>query len=191
MPDSMFEYDYWLAFDDKGVELIPNGLGGGSSTELDFNVQMSYVKMNHVPKSLTIIPAKISSSGGDGTTTWEGKKAQKISKTIDGVYPIELPQGKVGKLIIQDIKSENNQTTVTFNAEGIAPYTQGESLYIEDEQGEMIEVIVNKMIKDEQKPNEFTMVFEALEANKKYRIVTYDFGQMEIREDLKFTIDLR
>jgi hypothetical protein len=47
------------------------------------------------------------------------------------------------------------------------------------------------MIKDEQKPNQFTMVFEVLEANKKYRLVTYDFGQMEIREDLKFTIDLR
>lgn len=195
-PHNIFDYDYWLAFDDKGTQLIPNGIGGGGSNGLDFNSQMSYTKVKDIPKYLTIIPCKITPSGGGGVSddgtpiTVETKKSNEISKPIDGVYPIELPQGKLGKLIIKEIKTDNNKTTVTFTAEGKAPYLQATSLYIKNDSGKMIDSKDDNIRRDEQKPNEFTMEFEALDANKKYHIGTNDFDNFELREDLKFKIDL-
>ncbi|MCS4463530.1 DUF5643 domain-containing protein [Clostridium botulinum] len=61
----MFDYNYWIAFDDTGVELIPKGIGGG---ECDFNKntfssEMQYEKSKSIPKYLTIIPCKITPLG--------------------------------------------------------------------------------------------------------------------------------
>lgn len=198
----MFDYNYWVAFDDKGVELIPKGLGGG---KFDFNKnifssEMQYVKTKSIPKYLTIIPCKIIPSEGGGVRrdkngketpiTIETKKPKEISKVIDGVYPIELSQGKMGKLIINDIKTENNKTIVKYIAKGKAPYFQAEDLLIKDDQGECVGIKDYIRRKDEENPNEFTKVFEALNPNKQYTIFTNDFDNVEFREDLKFKIEL-
>jgi len=200
-PDGMFDYNYWIAFDDKGVELTPKDDGG----EFDFNTnkfsyEMEYVKTKSIPKYLTIIPCKITPSGGGGVSSDKNGKEtpitikinqpKEISRIIDGVYPIELSQGKMGKLIINEIKTENNKTTVRYTAEGKAPYFQAESLLIKDDQGKDIKIEDYNIRKDEQNPNEFTKVFEALDTNKKYSIYTNDFSNVEFREDLKFNINL-
>lgn len=39
----MFDYRYWVAYDDNGVELIPKGLGGG---KFDFNENIFFLKCN-------------------------------------------------------------------------------------------------------------------------------------------------
>ncbi|APF25562.1 hypothetical protein NPD7_3082 [Clostridium sporogenes] len=198
----MFDYRYWVAYDDNGVELIPKGLGGG---KFDFNKnifssEMQYVKTKSIPKYLTIIPCKIIPSGGGGVRrdengketpiTIETKKPKEISKVIDGVYPIELSQGKMGKLIINDIKTENNKTIVKYIAKGKAPYFQAQDLLIKDDQGECVEIKDYIRRKDEENPNEFTKVFEELNPNKQYTIFTNDFDNVEFREDLKFKIEL-
>ncbi|GAA0731077.1 DUF4179 domain-containing protein [Clostridium malenominatum] len=200
-PSNIFEYGYWIAFDDKGVELIPNGIGGGSSNSTTFHSEMNYTKVKDIPKYLTILPLKIIPSGGGGVSvdengketpiTIETKKPTKISKAIDGIYPIELSQGKMGKLIIKEIKTEKDKTIVKFTAEGKVPYFQAESLHIEDDKGEWVKVKDRDIRKDEEKPNEFTKVFEALDSNKKYSICTNDFDNVEMREDLKFNIELK
>lgn len=198
----MFDYRYWVAYDDNGVELIPKGLGGG---KFDFNKnifssEMQYVKTKSIPKYLTIIPCKIIPSEGGGgrrdkngketLITIETKKPKEISKVIDGVYPIELSQGKMGKLIINDIKTENNKTIVKYIAKGKAPYFQAEDLLIKDDQGKCVEIKDYIRRKDEENPNEFTKVFEGLNPNKQYTIFTNDFDNVEFREDLKFKIEL-
>ena len=198
----MFDYRYWVAYDDNGVELIPKGLGGG---KFDFNEniffsEMQYVKTKSIPKYLTIIPCKIIPSEGGGVRrdkngketpiTIETKKPKEISKVIDGVYPIELSQGKMGKLIINDIKTENNKTIVKYIAKGKAPYFQAEDLLIKDDQGKCVEIKDYIRRKDEENPNEFTKVFEGLNPNKQYTIFTNDFDNVEFREDLKFKIEL-
>lgn len=201
-PNGWFDYNYWIAFDDKGVELTPKGLGGGhfdSKTGV-FASEMTYVKMNYIPKFLTIIPCKITPSGGGGVSvdkngketpiTIKTKKPNKISKIVDGVYPIELSQGAMGKLTIKEIKTENNKTTVKYTTEGKAPYFQAESLWIADSNGKEIDFKSYDIRKDEEKPNEFTIEFEALDPNKKYTIYTNDFSNVEFREDLKFKIEL-
>lgn len=201
-PDGMFDYNYWIAFDDRGVELIPKGLGGGT---FDFNKnifssEMNYVKTKSIPEYLTIVPCKIISSSGGGMSsdengketpiTIETKKPKEISKVIDGVYPIELSQGNMGKLIIKEIKTENNRTTVKYTAEGKAPYFQAQDVLIKDDQGKNIIIKEYIIRSDEEKPNEFTKVFEELDPNKKYIIYTNDFSNVEFRGDLKFRIDL-
>ncbi|MCC5425313.1 DUF4179 domain-containing protein [Clostridium botulinum] len=198
----MFDYNYWIAFDDTGVELIPKGIGGG---ECDFNKntfssEMQYEKSKSIPKYLTIIPCKITPSGGGGVKrdengkempiTIQTKKPKEIGKTIDGVYPIELSQGKMGKLIINDIKTENNKTIVKYTAKGMAPYFQAQDLLIKDDKGKCIEIKDYIRRADDQNPNEFTKIFEALDPNKKYTIFTNNFDNVEFREDLKFKIEL-
>lgn len=196
-----FDYDNWIAFDDKGIELIPKGGGGTSdSHKQTFQSEMDFVNMKNTPKYLTIIPCKITPSAGGGVSvdengketpiTLETQKPEEISKIIDGVYPIVLPQGKFGKLIINEINTENNTTTVKFTAEGKAPYFQAADLLIKDDKGEVVKVKHYTIREDEQKPNEFTKVFEGLNPNKKYTIFTNDFSNVELREDLKFNIQL-
>ncbi|AKA71483.1 DUF4179 domain-containing protein [Clostridium scatologenes] len=198
----LLDYDYWIAFDDKGTEITPKGLGGGSGNLKDgnFSCEMNYVRMKSVPKYLTIVPCKIISSGGGGVSVdkdgketsmkVETKKPKEISKVIDGIYPIELPQGEMGKVIVKEIKTENNKTIVKYTAQGKAPYFQAQDLLIKDDQGKDIKIKDHNIRKDENNPNEFTKVFEALDPNKKYTIYTNDFSNVDFGENLKFKIDL-
>lgn len=192
----ILDYDYWVAFDDNNVELIPEGLGGGTSNlkSKTFNTEMTYKNLKSVPKFITIIPCKIYSSGGytgeDGKTiTIEGRKNNKIAKPIKNAYPIELMQGKFGKVIIKKIDINKDKTTVKFNAVGKAPYFQAKGVYLEDSKGNRVNYYNNYNIRrSEDNPTEFTIEFEALDLNKNYNIVTEDFNDVELREDLKFHI---
>lgn len=199
---SLFDYDYWIAFDDRGVELIPKGIGGGShdtNTGI-FQSEMQYAKSKNVPKYLTIVPCKITPSGGgsvsvdkDGKETYtaiKGKKAVEVSQVMDGVYPKELSQGSMGKIIINNVKNEKDKTIVKFTAVGKAPYFQATELHIKDNKGEFVTPKSYNLHRDEEKPNEFTLELPLLDSSKKYTICTNDFSNVEFREDLKFKIEL-
>lgn len=197
----MFDYNYWIAFDDNGVELIPKSLGGGKCdfNKHTFSSEIQYEKSKSIPKYLTVIPCKIIPLGEGGVKvddnrketpiTIQTKKPKEIGKVIDDIYPIELSQGKMGKLIINDIKKENNKTIVKYTAKGKAPYFQAEDLLIKDEKGKCVEIKDYIIRKDEENPNEFTKIFESLDPNKKYTIFTSDFNNVEFRDDLKFKIE--
>ncbi|KAJ53705.1 hypothetical protein BD780_002953 [Clostridium tetanomorphum] len=196
----MFEYNYWVAYDDKGVELIPNGIGAGAADSSKFSSKMAYTKVKDIPKHLTILPLKWTPTGGGGVdengkevhySIEESKKPKEVSKIIDGKYPIEISQGKMGKLIIKEIKTEKDKTIVKFTAEGKAPYTQGTSLSIKDAFGKEVKIKDSDIRKNEEKPNEFTMEFESLDPNKQYRVCTTDFANVEVGEDLKFNIEIK
>ena len=199
---SLMDYDYWIAYDDKGVELMTKSTGGGGSdiNKGTFKVEMQYNKLDKIPKYLTIVPCKIIPSGGGGVYTdkngkeirytVKGKKPIEINNTIDGVYPIELSQGKMGKIIIEKIETKNDSTIVEYRVEGKAPYFEAESLWIKDSLGKIVDYKSYDIRKDENKPNEFVRQFEKLDPNKKYTIYTNDFSNVEFREDLKFKISL-
>lgn len=174
----------WLAFDDKNVDLILTG-SHSSNTNMKnpgkiFECETNYKKLKYIPKYLTIIPVK----------TILNKTPKEISKPINGTYPIELSQGKMGKLIIKKINTDKNKTTVNFKAIGKAPYFQAEELHIKDNNGKNVEFKGRSLRRDEKTPNKFTVSFEPLNPNKKYNIYTNDFSNIEFREDLKFKIKL-
>jgi hypothetical protein len=127
-------------------------------------------------------------------TTFETEKSQEISKLINGIYPIELPQGEVGKLIINEIRTIDNTSTIKFTAEGKAPYYQAIELHMKDSNGEVLRPTSNvknyAKRNDEKDPYEFTMSFAALDPNKEYWLSTSTLDNFEIREDLKFKLEL-
>lgn len=195
--------DTYIAFDDNGVELIQKGgsFGEGTIGDKKFKSELYFQTQKRTPKYLTLVPCKITASSGggvsyDGKTSKETpivmkiKKPNKISKVVDGVYPIELYQGNMGKITIKEIKTENSRTTVRYTAEGKAPYFQAQNLWIADSNGKEVDFKSYDIRKDEQNPNEFVREFKALDPNKKYTIFTNDFSNVEIRDDLKFRIDL-
>jgi hypothetical protein len=195
--------DEYIAFGDNGVELIQKGgsTGAGTIGDKKFNDELYFQNQKRTPKYLTLVPCKITASRGGGVSVdlktgketpivMQTKEPNKISKIIDGVYPIELSQGSMGKVTIKEIKTENNKTTVKYTVKGKAPYFQAQNLWIEDSNGKEVDFKSYDIRKDEQKPNEFIREFKALDPNKKYTIFTNDFSNVEFREDLKFRIDL-
>jgi len=195
-PYSIIDYDYWLVYDDQGVELVPKSVGGGSSDGQNMNCEMDFDSVKDIPKYLTVIPCKITPSmegggevGGPMTVT-RGIEPKEVSHIIDGTYPIELAQGKLGRLIIRGIKTVDNKTTVEYTAEGMAPYFQGTNLFIKDDRGEIVVAENYNIRRNDQQPNEFTLEFPALDPNRRYTIYTNFFDNVAIRDDLKFRIEL-
>lgn len=194
----------WVVFDDKGIELIDRGGSWGGNTNLpegkDFKGNAQYEKANNIPQYLTLIPCRITPAGGGGVSidqsgqetpvTIKTKTPGESTQKIDGHFPFELAQGKMGKLIIKDIKTANGETVVRYTAEGKAPYLQGSTLHIKNSAGEY--VTPKQYIKrDEENTNEFTMVFPALEGSKQYSVSTSRFENIDFMEELKIMIELR
>lgn len=183
-------YDQWFVFDDKGNEIVTKGSSSNAvenSSSADFRYDLKFVSLKSIPKYLTVIPYRI-----NYPKPGEEKNIPPIYKNIDGTYPIELPQGKMGKLIVKEIKTDKDKTIVRYTAEGQAPFLQAKLLYIMDEKDECVKVKGNifEIKKDENNPNDYIMEFEPLSKNIKYKIGTNANDDMEIRNDLKFKIEL-
>lgn len=190
--------DDFIVFDDRGVELIWKG---GTTNKIEpntneFTDELNFVTSKHKSKYLTVIPytvtpSKVGSSDSSGkVTSIEGIVPKEINKDINSTYPMELTQGNMGKLIINEVKKEGDKTIVKYRAEGIAPLFQAQNLHILDSDGNYVKPIDYDIRKDETKPNDFTFTLEPLDPNKKYVLSTNTFDNIDLREDLKFKINL-
>lgn len=184
-------YDQWFVFDDKGNEITPKGSYSNAienSPSSDFRYDLKFVSLKSIPKYLTVIPYRIIYNKDN-----DGKLIPPIYKNIDGIYPIELSQGKIGKLIIKEIEIEKDKTIVRYVAEGQAPFFQAKELSIMDEEDKVVEKKNNdfEIKKDKDNSSEYIMEFEPLSKNKKYKIGTNTNDDMKIRNDLKFKIELK
>ncbi|GAE02177.1 ecf-type sigma factor negative effector [Clostridium botulinum B str. Osaka05] len=185
----------WFVFDDKGNEIIPKGSKSYEKESLnDYICNLNLVAVKSIPKYLNVVPYRINFDreeykkyeSADGSIF-----IPPIYKDINGVYPIELSQGSIGKLIIKEIKTYKDKTVVKYKVEGKAPFLQAKQLFIKDDKDNVAQGKDNNFdVKKDSSPNEYIMEFEPLDKNKKYRIGTNDLGEYEIRNDLKFRIDL-
>ncbi|APH14881.1 hypothetical protein NPD5_395 [Clostridium sporogenes] len=195
---NLYGYDEWFVFDDKGNEITLKGStsdGGQNASSKDFTYNLNLVALKSIPKYLTVIPYKINFDkeeykkykSDDGSI-----HIPPVYKNIDGVYPIELSQGSMGKLIIKEIKTYKDKAVVKYKVEGKAPFLQAKDLYLFDDEDNPVPKKDNNIDikKDKNNPNEYIMEFEPLDKNKKYKIETNDLGHYEIRNDLKFRINL-
>lgn len=136
--EGLIEYDDWLVFDDKGVELIRKGSNGSTTLHIfnDFQYQMHFEALKQPSKYLTVIPY---------SEPWKriktnGYKAKEEAKNLFGsTYPMELSQGKIGKIIVKEVKFMKDKTIIYYTAEGIAPYSQASCLYLRDENNKPVE----------------------------------------------------
>ena len=169
------------------VSFTPIHLGGDveNSPSKDFTCELKFVNSSRIPKYLTVIPYR-------DIFSKDNSPIQETYKNIDGVYPIELSQGKMGKIIIKEIKTYKDKTVVKYKAEGKAPFLQAKELSIIDDKDNWVQRkdALNKVKKDKNNPDEYIMEFEPLDNSKKYKIGTSNLGLYEIRNDLKFRIDL-
>ncbi|MHB9937662.1 hypothetical protein CF098_06485 [Clostridium sporogenes] len=195
---NLYEYDEWFVFDDKGNEITLKGStsdGGQNASSKDFTYNLNLVALKSIPKYLTVIPYKINFDkeeykkykSDDGSIF-----IPPVYKNIDGVYPIELSQGSIGKLIIKEIKTEKDKTVVKYKVEGKAPFLQSKQLFIMGDKDNGVQRKDNNIDikKDNNNPNDYIMEFDPLDKNKKYKIGTNDLGHYEIRNDLKFRVNL-
>ncbi|WML36206.1 DUF5643 domain-containing protein [Clostridium sp. OS1-26] len=187
------KYSHWFIYDDKGTEIQwTEFLTTTEKNSLfsDFYGELKCVRLKNIPKYLTIIPYSLPKLDNN-------YKMKEECKSINGQYPLEILQGKIGKTIIKEIELKEDRTIVRYNVEGLAPLTQASSLFIKDTGNNYVEYknksdlidVGNRRI-DENKPNEYVVEFEPLDKNKKYIIGTRNFDDFDIRKDLKFKIDL-
>ncbi|EHN15974.1 DUF4179 domain-containing protein [Clostridium sporogenes] len=188
-------YD-WFVFDDKGNEIIPKGSKSYEKESLnDYTCNLNLVAVKSIPKNLNVVPYRINFDmeeykkykSADGSIF-----IPPIYKDINGVYPIELSQGSIGKLIIKEIKTKKDRTVVKYKVEGKAPFLQAKELFIMDDKDNAVQTKDNnfQIKKDKNSPNGYIMEFQPLDKNIEYKIGTNDLGYYEIRNDLKFRIDL-
>lgn len=175
-------YEHFFVFDDKGNEIVSKGNSATISTgSRDFYYNCNFVSSKYIPKYLTVIPYR---------TKYNKSGTQKIVKDINGVYPIELSQGKFGEIVINKITTENDKTIVNYSVKGLVPIFRSNGIYIVDDKDNVVDSL-GESKKIEGNPNNYIMEFKALDKNRKYKIVTNDLSDIEIREDLKFKIDLK
>ena len=180
---------WWFVFDDQGRDLMSGGgmFGGTNAPEgKDFQGEAKFQAVKEIPSYITVVPCRFPVVSADEA---KANNPAESLKVIDGNYPLELPQGKMGKLVIQDIETADGETTVRFTAEGKAPYFQGTHLYLKDADGEYLHSKYG-IRRDEEHPNDFTMVFPPLEAGKQYSIGTSRMESIDFMEDLRFKIEL-
>lgn len=176
-------YQDFFVFDDKGNEIAFKGSPAGISTgSSDFYYNCDFVSSKYIPKYLTVIPYRT-----------RNIEIKKILKDINGVYPIELSQGKFGEIVINKITTENDKTIVNYSIKGFVPIFRSNGIYIVDDKDNIVDSFdsLGESKKIEGNPNNYIMEFKALDKNKKYKICAYDLSNIEIREDLKFKIDLK
>lgn len=120
------------------------------------------------------------------------KEVKEVKKAIDGKYPIELSQGKIGSLIIKEIKNEKDKTLVKYTAKGKLPNFQASHFEIKDEKGEIMKAynMFNRR-KDEERPNEFVLELPKLKNGKKYFLCTNTLDNYELKEEYIFKIPLQ
>ncbi|BDR81495.1 hypothetical protein N072000002_16770 [Clostridium tetani] len=184
--DGIFPYSDWFVFDDKGVEIAWKGAGGGTKGLLPnkFNYKYDFEVVKNIPKHLTVIPFKYNGYGKE--------KPEYVTKSLDSKYPIELNQGKIGKLIIKEVQNKEDKTIIKYRAEGKVPYFQAQNLSVKDELGEYIKPYEGYYTqRDKDNPNEFTLVLDKLKPNKKYFISTSILDDYELKEEYSFKIRLQ
>ena len=149
-----------------------------------FQFNRNLARLNYIPRYLTVIPYQLEISKIHGGNL----------KPIDGKYPIEIIQSKVGKLVIKEIVSKDNKTIVKYTAEGLVPYSQAKELYIKDDKKNVItpKAEINEVKRSNSNSVDYTLEFPMLDKNKMYFIgSTSFFDNINIRNDLKFRIDLK
>ncbi|MBV4417223.1 DUF4179 domain-containing protein [Clostridium tyrobutyricum] len=177
----------WLVFDDQDNEIEQKS----THREQDNN-KYKYIfnSVNTIPKNLTIIPYEVNFNNPEYKNGNGSISISPIYKNIEGIYPIELSQGKMGKIIVESITAEKNKTIVKYKVEGKAPFLQAKELFILDDKGDAIEGNNSLTNIKKNNSNEYIMEFAPLNKDMKYKIGTNDLGYYEIRDDLKFKINL-
>lgn len=175
---AIMDYRYFVV-DDKGREII----GKGSSSDGNKAIMSFRSLIEEDTKNLTFIPYRIREDYKPNPNIYEMSN-----------LPIEMSQGSMGKLTVNSVEWINDTTLkIKYEAEGIASVTQSTSLALVDENNDIVmnENRFNTQI-DRKDNRNFEMIYDGLDKSKNYKLAVDDTDSFyEVKEDLKFTIDLK
>lgn len=174
---AMRKYDYFL-FDDKGNMINARGSSENESGgEMHFNGLI-----NSDTKSLTFLPYVVPEDYNPNPRIYDMDK-----------LPIELSQGELGKLVVNNLEWTGDNLKVSYSAEGKIPINQSQGLCLQDEDGKLIipENEFNTQI-NPLNQHDFSVYFKGVSKDKKYKIATLRLEEFyKIKEKEKFTIELK
>lgn len=181
-------YDSYFVLDDSGNEIELRGSSGHAvekSNTMDFEDVYRFENIKHIPKYITVIPYKMNYSKTETET-------KAVYVNINGKYPMELRQGNMGKITVDSIEYKKDRTIVTCTAEGKAPFLQANEIYIMDDKNNQVgrKDMNYKVKRDTVDPRKYILEFDPMSKNKKYKIGTNDLSSYDVRNDLKFKIQL-
>jgi hypothetical protein len=187
--DDMIEY---IVFDDKGRKLSQKGASGhGSGVTNKAYWQYTFSNIYEDTKSVTIIPTtrtneyKTKVKNANGSFELDKKEA-----TLNLNGTTLLSQGKFGEYKVNKLELFEDKTLVYYECTNLLPAISPYGLIIKDESGKIYSMKI-EAIKD-QGDNNFVADIEPLAKGKKYTLMANDLEKMyDIREDLKFTIDVK
>ncbi|WP_291564187.1 MULTISPECIES: DUF4179 domain-containing protein [unclassified Clostridium] len=181
LSDNKEEDNEWFLFDDSNMQIQSKSAGGSSSGE-NFERELIFDPVKKIPRKLKVVPYKYINSEDTARTV--------ISEKINREYPIELSQGKIGKLIINKIEFLKDKTLVHYKVEGTAPLYQYSNIFFIDDKGNEIWGEFDKIKKIDERTYSFIWEAEPLDKNKIYNIGTLNFDEViEIYEG--FDIELK
>lgn len=173
----MWKYHYFL-FDDKGNMINAKG---GSSNEKVGELQFGSL-INKDTKSLTFIPFDFNEDYKPNHRLYDINK-----------LPLELEQGELGKLIVNNLEWNGNSLKVSYTAEGKVPVVQSQGLCLIDENNDFI-IPENELSTQKYTDNQhdFEVIFKGVSKGKKYKIGTLRLEEFyKLHDEYKFTIELK
>lgn len=178
----------FLIKDDQGNVLIEETSGYGTGSLLDAlfkknRGEVDFSAVNENAKTLTVMPY-YENRGKD-----HGFKTEPVE--YEGKLPLELKQNDKSKLIIYNVRRQNDRVYIDFKAEGISYELKDYRLYLYDDQNESLEGIVDdETVYDVKSSNDMlTAVFED-HSDRELYLGTDMMSDIELIEDAEFTIEL-
>lgn len=189
----------FIVVDDKGRNLRSiSGEGYSPSSDAkEFYSQEQYRGIYKDTNSVTFIPV-IPKKDARNVSEYEKKEVllNNEGETI-------LSQGKVGEYIVTKVEFLQDKTLVHYKCTGFIETHYGFALGIVDSEGKEYKFVAESLIKEGNKykfatesliegDNEYIAEIEALPKDKQYKLTAPDYEKIyEVKEDLKFTVDVK
>lgn len=181
------EFYNFIIRDDKGRELIAEGLGYRTHSMFMRNSYSGNMKYSAIPrdsKTLTFIPYFTHS-----TDKREIEKNGLLE--VKDKFPMTITQNEKNKIIISKIETKDDEVYVEYITEGLSLELQKYNLNIYDENKNLLERDFSKGNVDKvmDKGEKITAVFKN-KGSKRFFIGTDKMNNIEIHEDKSFEVKL-
>lgn len=185
LPTQAAELDRWdIAYqliDDKGMHYRPySSHGSGSPLNDEEWINKSSAVFAPVPDTVEylIFQAVLRPINED--------ISKRVKSSLSNGLPLEMSQGEVGKLIITNIDSKEDETLVYLKVEGKDPYRQAKLLFTDKEGIEYQSDQVPQKISEEEYL--FKVTFPKLPPIEQLTAVTFERVPPKLIEELRFKI---
>jgi len=114
----------------------------------------------------------------------------KVSAELTEAFPIALSQGNVGEVIVNDVEFLDDKTLIHYEVQGINPYLQYASLWLETVDGEMIISDFGKRTRVSDDSYQFVLEYPPLDPAQPYVLGTMTQTDMRLLEELTVKVEV-